>query len=329
MLGCDHSVIDCRAADLRQLPDVAGVIDQPIGDAIILPMFHLNKVARKSVKAVLTGEGADELLDGIRASGPLQLRKLSSVLGVPGAAAMLGVATRVLPVRFWDMFFSYGGSIGRAGAERMLTLLREINSATRQYLNYTSLFGEQERRELYDSPLAPLASREAPAGFSLSQLEDASSSARQGLMRTELQAWSRPDNILTKQDSLGMSNGLEARVPYLDHRLVEEVVGWDEATFRTVARNKGVLRRALEREWPALPRSKKRAFRLDFHPGFRPMLVELTQDIVLRQGSTIGDLVRKSRVKELLETFRRQSVPARQAAYRPGRTGILAGRTTL
>jgi asparagine synthase (glutamine-hydrolysing) len=63
-LNCQHTTVSCCAADLDCLPDVAAAIDMPVGDAVILPTFYLNKAARKDVKAVMTGEGADEILMG-------------------------------------------------------------------------------------------------------------------------------------------------------------------------------------------------------------------------------------------------------------------------
>jgi asparagine synthase (glutamine-hydrolysing) len=276
---------------------VAGAIDQPVGDAVILPMFFLNRAARRSVKTVLTGEGADELLMGYAHQAQLlQLARMSGLLGLPGMAATLKFATRVLPVRFWDLFFSYGNSIGTAGVERLLLLMRDIGSAARRYLNYTSLFEETERVRLYGAPLAPHARRAAPAGFDVARLDQRS--PRRGLMQIELDTW-LPDNILTKQDNLGMAHGLEGRVPYLDHRLVEEVIGWDEPTHRAAAQGKSVLRRALARHWPGLPRRKKRAFRLDFHPAFRATLLRLTDQHVLSSDSVLGGLVRTARVREL------------------------------
>jgi len=300
LLGCRHRIIPFRGEDLDRLPEIAAAIDMPIGDAIILPTFCLNKAAREDVKAVITGEGADEILMGYaHQSQLLQLARIAGVLSLPGVGAAFQLASRVLPLSFWDRFFGYGSSLGAAGVDRLRLLVREIARASRRYLNYTSVFTQSDREALYKGPLAPFAAGPVPAGFNLEPLDNDRGCLRRALMRTEIETW-LPDNILTKQDNLGMANGLEGRVPYLDHRLVEEVVSWDEATFAAVARGKGVLRRELSRRWPALPRRKKQAFRLDFDQAFRPRLIHLIEDLVLAPGSATGEFVRLGRVRDLL-----------------------------
>lgn len=299
-LGCSHTIVPCMANLLSELPAAAAAMDQPIGDAVILPMAILNKAASRKVKVVLTGEGADELLMGYAHQKQLlQLSQLAPVMDIPGVSASIAAAARILPLRFWDMFFSYGGSIGAAGVSRMVDLAAQIGSATRRYVNYTSLFGEGDRKQLYSDRMSAQAIRSIPAAFGVDALDGASSGLRKGLMKLEMNAW-LPSNILTKQDTLGMAHGLEARVPYLDHRLVEEVVRWDGGTFKRLSRNKDVLRKLLADRWPQLPRRKKQAFRLDFHPAFRPALVRLTEDMVLDKGSISGSLISGSFVSKLV-----------------------------
>jgi len=64
LLGCEHTEIDCRGPDIRLLPEIVYHLDEPLGDAIIIPMYKLAREAKKHVTVVLTGEGADETLGG-------------------------------------------------------------------------------------------------------------------------------------------------------------------------------------------------------------------------------------------------------------------------
>lgn len=300
LLGCDHHNFTCTTQDFALLPGIVGQVDQPVGDAVMLPIFQLAAQARPQVKTVLTGEGADEILMGYAHQAQLlKLGRMAAVLGLPGVAPLLSTAASLLPVRFWDRFFNYGTSLGRAGVERMLTLVAEIGDSARRYLNYASLFAESDRRALYAGPLAPFAGRLAPVGLDMTPLHAARRPALRRLQSMEFQAW-LPDNILTKQDSLSMANGLETRVPYLDTELVDEVLSWDHATFRTVASGKDVLRRILATSAPQLPRRPKSAFRLDIDNGYQQVLVGLVHDTVLSPTSVIGPLLNRQRVQALL-----------------------------
>ncbi|WP_135079015.1 asparagine synthase (glutamine-hydrolyzing) [Terasakiella sp. SH-1] len=64
-VGADHMEVEFDENDfLTLLPRVAEAIDDPVADYAVLPTFKLAREARKDVKVVLSGEGADELLGG-------------------------------------------------------------------------------------------------------------------------------------------------------------------------------------------------------------------------------------------------------------------------
>lgn len=300
LLGCDHHEVHCRPSDLARLPEVVGRMDQPVGDAVILPTFLLSEATRSHVKTVLTGEGADELLMGYAHQAQLlTLQRLAPVLGLPGVAAGLRLACHVLPPAFWSLFLKYGASLGRAGVDRLLLLVSEIDSATQRYLNFASLYDLAERRALYAGALAPLAGQVAPDGLDVAVLDRPGIPVRTALHRFEFRAW-LPDNILTKQDNLSMANSVEGRVPFLDHRLADEVLSWDEQTFTAVATDKDVLRRHLAALMPALPRRKKRAFRLDAYGPYRAALVNLIRERLLGRREVVRGLINPRQLESLL-----------------------------
>ena len=64
-VGADHTEVEFDEQDfLTLLPKVAEAIDDPVADYAVLPTFKLAREAKKQVKVVLSGEGADELLGG-------------------------------------------------------------------------------------------------------------------------------------------------------------------------------------------------------------------------------------------------------------------------
>jgi asparagine synthase (glutamine-hydrolysing) len=66
-LGLNHRVVQCtRAAMAREAIAVLTQLDEPLADQSLVPTVHLARAARSAVKAVLTGDGADELFMGYR-----------------------------------------------------------------------------------------------------------------------------------------------------------------------------------------------------------------------------------------------------------------------
>jgi asparagine synthase (glutamine-hydrolysing) len=291
VLGAGYDPVLCRVDDFRTLPEVVAAMDLPVGDAVIVPMFMLSRRAGESVKTVLTGEGADELLMGYAHQNQLvSLARLGGWLRLPGLTGLIALAARVLPVRFWDRFFAYGASLGRAGVERMIRLLQEARSRIRSYLNFASLFTAEERGRFYAGPLAALAGQEAPAGFLTDVLESRAGPYYRNLLRHEMEGW-LPDNILMKQDGLTMANSIEGRVPFLDHRLVEEVVGWSPRVFTALAGRKRILRSMLQRRHPDLPRRAKEAFRFDIDESYRPTMLELARERLFTSSRATQGLI--------------------------------------
>lgn len=64
-LGTKHTIVNCtQTAVMEVINQIGSMIDEPISDPAVLPTFLMAREARKSVKVVLTGEGADELFGG-------------------------------------------------------------------------------------------------------------------------------------------------------------------------------------------------------------------------------------------------------------------------
>jgi len=81
---------------------------------------------------------------------------------------------------------------------------------------------------------------------------------------------SLPDDMLTKVDRMTMAASLEARVPFLDYRLVELMTGVHKDVKLPGLERKAVLRRTVGRRLPApLLRASKRGFVVPLRAWFR------------------------------------------------------------
>ena len=90
-----------------------------------------------------------------------------------------------------------------------------------------------------------------------------------------------PDDILVKVDRMGMANSLEARAPFLEHRLVEFAVRLPRAMRVKDGRGKHLLRRAANRWLPAdVLRKPKQGFAIPLGQWFRGPLRELAADLI-------------------------------------------------
>jgi asparagine synthase (glutamine-hydrolysing) len=212
-LGTDHHERTFAAAQVYELlPEVATWLDEPFGDASVLPTHLLSRFARSEVKVVLGGDGADELLAGYptfeaeRAAG--LYRRLPKK-----ARALAAAAVERLPVNHGNFSLDFKLKQFLRGAAEPLALAHQrwLGSFTGPELacllakgaGGLSLDVEAEHLALATA-LAPLAD---PLNRSLALYQE-----------TYL-----PEDILTKVDRASMACGLEVRAPFLDSALVDDV----------------------------------------------------------------------------------------------------------
>jgi len=106
-LGTDHHERTFSIETVYELlPEVAGWLDEPFGDASILPTHLLSRFAREEVKVVLGGDGADELLAGYPTFAAERAAGVFRRLPRP-AQALAGAAVGRLPVDHRNFSFDF------------------------------------------------------------------------------------------------------------------------------------------------------------------------------------------------------------------------------
>jgi asparagine synthase (glutamine-hydrolysing) len=230
-IGARHvTKVVSQAEFVAALPEIVWYLDEPVADPALVPLFFIAREARKHVKVVLSGEGADELFGGYTIyREPLSLRAFD-YLPRP-VRRSLGKASKPLPT----------GMRGKSLLHRGSLTLEE-----RYYGNARSFSDEQLRAALpgfrqewtHTDVTAPL----------YASSEGWDPVAR--MQHIDLFTWLRGD-ILVKADKMTMANSLELRVPFLDPEVfaVASKLPYDQKITRSTT--KYALRRALEPIVPA------------------------------------------------------------------------------
>ena len=209
-LGTDHRERTFSADDvLRLLPEAGGWLDEPFGDASILPTHLLSRFAREEVTVALGGDGADELLAGYPTFHAERASRFYRRL--PRAARSLTeAAVGRLPVDHRNMSFDFKLKQFLRGAGEPTSL------AHQRWLG--SFSGREIRSLLAD-----------PGDFSVEREHvDRASALADGLdpLTRSLRLYQDtylPDDILAKVDRASMACSLEVRAPFLDAELVDSV----------------------------------------------------------------------------------------------------------
>ena len=283
-IGVEHIVKIVSPEEYADaIPKIMWYLDDPVADPSLVPLFFVAQEARKHVKVVLSGEGADELFGGYTIyKEPLSLAPFEKL---PAALNRgLNRLSRVLP----------DGVKGKSLLERGTTPMEE-----RYYGNARSFNFEQLQRVL------PWAKREwdhrevtAPIYATSTEMDPV---AR--MQNLDLFTWMRGD-ILVKADKMNMANSLELRVPFLDKEVFEvaQTIPFDQKIAGGTT--KYALRKAMEQIVPPHVLHRKK---LGFPVPMRHWLAgeELygwAQDTI-RESQT-DDIFAKDQVLEMLKEHR-------------------------
>ena len=229
-IGVRHVVRTVSAQEMMDaLPLIVWYLDDPVADPALVPLWFIAREARKYVKAVLSGEGADELFGGyVIYNEPISLAPFEKM---PGSVRnfMGKVSTRIPE-----------GTKGKDFLRRGALSLED-----RYYGNARNFKDEQLRAVLriHDERIG-FKDVTAP-WYRVSQEWDPV--AR--MQHVDLFTWLRGD-ILVKADKVTMANSLELRVPFLDTEVFKVAASIPVDQKLAGGTTKYALRKALTRIIP-------------------------------------------------------------------------------
>jgi asparagine synthase (glutamine-hydrolysing) len=181
------------------LPRIVWHLDDPMADAAAVPLWFAAREARKHVRVVLSGEGADELFGGYGVYYQPGVVRAGQALPGWGRATISRVASEM-----------------PAGAKGKGFLNRTSTPLQRRYIGNAYVFSTDEARMLVRGGHGsefdvtdPIYRQAAEAG-----LDDVAT-----MQLIDVNTW-LPGDILVKADRMAMAHGLELRSPFLDREVL-------------------------------------------------------------------------------------------------------------
>jgi len=278
-LGTEHTELIVRPDADALVEEVIRAFDEPFSDSSALPTFLVSELARRHVTVALSGDGGDELFGGYTRYQELLGRR---ELAAPVRRALGGVA-RMLPH-------------GARGRNRLVDLSRT-------------------RRGRYAATVAaPLAGNEGGVALatvaagvqSLDALlhpwfeEAGERDFATQMTLVDMQSY-LPGDILTKVDRMSMAVSLEARVPLLDHHVVEFAVSLPSALKVRDGTGKWIFREAIRDLVPPSVLTKpKQGFGVPLRRWFRNELRHRVEALQ-RPGSPVYEYVDRDAVRRVAQ----------------------------
>jgi asparagine synthase (glutamine-hydrolysing) len=196
---------------LAILPKLITHYGDPFGDSSSIPSYYVAEAAAQEVTVALNGDGGDESFAGYnRYAANLLSGRLESI-PYPVRRLVAAAASAVPEPRRID------STTGRI--RRLAIALPQ--PAHRRYANAMSYISQAERQELYEPEFAAQIDPEFVHDMIRSPWEASGSRSVVNTMLDVDVATYLPGDLLVKMDIATMANSLEARSPFLDHKLME------------------------------------------------------------------------------------------------------------
>ncbi len=252
-LGTDHEEWTVTASDLLSaLRHGTTLVDEPLGDSSVIPTFLLAKHTAERVKVAVGGDGGDELFAGY----PTFL------------AGAVASGLRWMPLEFWGTAEGMLDSVlapssrylsGNFVAKRFVKEMQVIPCHRHQ--RWLGTFSLDGAKRLLAPDLRHAVEDDGPYGEMVSWTPEAECWDRgNGVLREYLYTYLM-DEVMVKVDRATMAVSLEARSPFLDHRLVELAFSLPYAWKFRRGRGKRILREMMCQRLPrTIVDRKKKGF---------------------------------------------------------------------
>jgi asparagine synthase (glutamine-hydrolysing) len=242
-----HEVMIGREEMLRFLPELVFHQDEPIADPVCVPLYYVSKLARDTGTIVVqVGEGSDEIFAGYdwfrtylqieerfwrhAERAPLPARRAATALAQP-------LVKKVLKKRMASEL------VRRLGANESLFWGGAVvfDETIKQSVLSPEMLGQYNGLSTYN------VVREYQETIAAAR-PNSDYAARMTYLELKLRL---PELLLMRVDKITMATSVEARVPFLDHHLIEYAMGLPRNLKVKGSTGKHILKRALESVLPA------------------------------------------------------------------------------
>lgn len=226
-LGTDHYEHIFKPHEALDLvEDIPAWFDEPFADSSALPTYLVSKIAREQVTVALSGDGGDEFFGGYNRylfaqKYWEQVKRYPKMLR---SLAKMGI--QLFSPQFWTLF------------SKLVPTQKRHQAFGEKLYKFANIIDTTSQWEMYENCL-----KQWDQGLLNDNSSDLSYQGFEDNPIASLQYFDNalylPDDILTKVDRTSMRHGLEARVPLIDHRLVE--LSWQMPVHQKISGNKGKM----------------------------------------------------------------------------------------
>ena len=290
-VGAEYHEFIVRPNALDVIPTLVEHYGEPYADSSAIPTYYVSKETRKHVTVALNGDGGDESFAGYERYTAMRIAEAYARVPAALRRVFFEAPVSLLPT----------SELKRSRFRDAKRFLRAANlPRTERYFRWVTTFNGDAKKELYTPDFAA-----SVAGQNASSLLDKWFARANGTGTLDAalltdQMTYLPNDLLVKVDIASMANSLEARSPFLDHKLIEFAATLPEGMKMRGLETKSLLKKVASR---LVPRDviyrRKMGFGVPIGKWFRGEMKDFVRSVLLSEKSLKRGIVRP----EILERY--------------------------
>ncbi len=298
--GTDHHEFILEPEALDVLPKLVEAFDEPFADPAAIPTWYLSQMTRQHVTVALNGDGGDEAFAGYQ-------RYYADTIA-DGYRLVPGFLRRFLFDRILHLLPVQADrpvEISYLSGLRQLTRAADMPHSA-SVIRWGTYFSEAEKLALYSDDLRLVINASPSAEILQESFRQASAANRlDRTLYTDVHNY-LPGALLPKVDRTTMAHSLEARSPFLDHKLMELAARLPPHLKVKGKQTKITLRQLFSDLLPAkVLKRGKMGFSLPLGIWFRGPLYQPARDILLAVDSRLSTFFKADMIANLIEENKR------------------------
>ncbi len=289
----DHHEFIVKPDALTILPELIWYFDEPFADSSAIPTYYVAKMTRQHVTVALNGDGGDEAFAGYERYFASRLADYYSLIPAALRENVIEQLVKNLPEStakkgFFKRLKRFVKAAGLPSEER--------------YTEWMTTFSDEMKSFLYTSELKENLSHVNSSSF----LKKAFESAQAGdfldkLLYVDTVTY-LPNDLLVKMDRMSMVHSLEARSPFLDHKVMEFAAAIPHNLKLKRMTTKYILKKAMKNLLPQKIISRGKAgFGVPIGVWFKEELKEFAYQILLDKRARKRGYFNSKFIEQLLE----------------------------
>jgi asparagine synthase (glutamine-hydrolysing) len=291
-VGAEYNEFIVHPDAMEVIPKLVEHYGEPYADSSAIPTYYVSKETRNHVTVALNGDGGDESFAGYERYAAMQIAETYNRLPKALRKAFIESPVRLMP----------SSELKRSRFRDAKRFLQAANlPKTERYFRWMSTFNRDAKRDHYTAAFADSVSRHNAADQIDRWFAKANGSGTlDASLLTDLMSY-LPNDLLVKVDIASMANSLEARSPFLDHKLIEFAASLPEALKMRRFQTKSLLKKVAARLVPKeVVYRRKMGFGVPIGKWFREDMKDFLKSVLLSERSLKRNIIRPEMIQRLV-----------------------------